>query len=624
MNLLNRLKLRQKFLLIILIPIVGLVYLSFVSIYQNYQIVDELGRLEVLASVGKEFSAVVHNTQRERGATSGFLGSAGQSFQNELKDICKDTDKSILKLNEALNNLNEEKYSGDLAKVLRAAKNELSELNAIRSRVVQLNISSTEAIKWYTQLNAKMMSMVGIIAKTSTNADIATLCSAQYAFMECKELVGIERAVLSTVFGNDAFLNGMYEKLLSILAQQKSYLRVFENYAQASQLKFYENELKIEELPEIEAMKEKALFLGLEGGFGVNPEVWFSKITKKIDALKIVEDRLANDVLQRANEESNAAFTMLISSALIALVLIGITVVLSVVISSRIINQIGGEPERVLEINQMLSRGDLKIKFSANERKTTGILGASVEMTDKLKEILSSVQTAVESIFSAGDQLSKSSEMLSEGATEQASAVEEISSSMEEMVTTIEQNTSSAAETEAIAGLVQEDVLQSRDSVNTTVERMEEIIQKISIIDEIARQTNLLALNAAVEAARAGEHGKGFAVVATEVRKLAERSSVAAKDIDSLSVQSIGVARTSGELLEGLVPSIEKNSHLVKTIKLGSDEQLAGASQINGAILNFNDSVQHNAASAEELAASSEELSTQATSLRKTMSFFSM
>jgi methyl-accepting chemotaxis protein len=144
----------------------------------------------------------------------------------------------------------------------------------------------------------------------------------------------------------------------------------------------------------------------------------------------------------------------------------------------------------------------------------------------------------------------------------------------------------------------------------------------LGIIDDIAYQTNLLALNAAIEAARAGEHGKGFAVVAAEVRKLVERSQVAAREIGELSSGSVELAEKAGRLLDAMVPSINKTSDLVQEISAASEEQASGVGQINSAMNQLNQITQQNASSSEELAATSEELSSQAEQLQQTMSFF--
>jgi methyl-accepting chemotaxis protein len=193
---------------------------------------------------------------------------------------------------------------------------------------------------------------------------------------------------------------------------------------------------------------------------------------------------------------------------------------------------------------------------------------------------------------------------------------------MEEMSSSIKQNSDNSGQTEKIAIKSAVDAKEGGRSVTETVSAMKEIATKISIIEEIARQTNLLALNAAIEAARAGEHGKGFAVVASEVRKLAERSQSAAGEISTLSSRSVQVAETAGEMLNKMVPDIQRTSELVQEISASSKEQDTGADQISKAIQQLDQVIQQNASASEEMASTSEELASQADMLKDTISFF--
>jgi len=229
---------------------------------------------------------------------------------------------------------------------------------------------------------------------------------------------------------------------------------------------------------------------------------------------------------------------------------------------------------------------------------------------------------AADSLSSASAQVSSSAQLLSAGTSEQAAAVEETTSSLEEMNASITQTADNSHQTEQIAAAGAFEMAQCAQCVTESVQAMMTIAAKTTIIEEIAYQTNLLALNAAIEAARAGEHGKGFAVVATEVRKLAERSQSAAKEISSLTSSSVKVAERSGQLLEKLVPAIKKTAELVREVATASREQATGVAQVNQAMSQVDQVTQRNASAAEELSSTAQEMASQAESLQQLMGMF--
>ena len=272
-----------------------------------------------------------------------------------------------------------------------------------------------------------------------------------------------------------------------------------------------------------------------------------------------------------------------------------------------------------------LAGGDLTVTIDAFGRDEAGrLLAAMKNMIARLTQVVGDVNGGAQSLASASEQVSATAQSLSQAASEQAAGVEETSASLEQMTASIAQNTENARVTDGMATQAAREAAEGGEAVKATVAAMKQIAKQIGIIDDIAYQTNLLALNAAIEAARAGEHGKGFAVVAAEVRKLAERSQVAAQEIGEVATNSVELAVRAGGLLDRMVPNIRKTSDLVQEITAASEEQSAGVGQINAAVGQMSQTTQQNAASSEELAATAEEMSSQAEQLQQAMAFFKL
>jgi len=290
-------------------------------------------------------------------------------------------------------------------------------------------------------------------------------------------------------------------------------------------------------------------------------------------------------------------------------------------IAKSIINHI----EEFTQFSNEINTGNLVAKVDVSRKDEIGVLAKSLRgMANSIRNMAKGLHKNGDEVSATANYLNKSSQDLSSLSNRQAAAVEEVASAMEEMAANISANTDNARKTEDIALLAKEELSQTVQVVRQSHTGIEQIVEKISVISDIAFQTNILALNAAVEASRAGDAGRGFAVVASEVRKLAEKSREAADSITGSANEMLDSSNEIRNRVEKLLPNIERTEEYVREIATAGSEQNNGAAQINTSLQEINESTQHNAAAASEYSNTAHKLTQQAEELKQIIQKFKL
>lgn len=292
---------------------------------------------------------------------------------------------------------------------------------------------------------------------------------------------------------------------------------------------------------------------------------------------------------------------------------------------------------KLSELLGAIAQGDLTARMDGEFLGVFATLRDDANMTARqLATIVGRIQQSVTAINSAAGEIAAGNQDLSQRTEQQAANLEETAASMEELTSTVRQNAEHARQANQLSIGAAEVASEGRQTVAKVVETMagiEVASRKIgdinSVIDGIAFQTNILALNAAVEAARAGEQGRGFAVVATEVRTLAQRATIAAKEIKDLIDDSVGrvtegsqLVNKAGETMVEIVASVQRVTNIMGEISAASQEQSAGIEQVNQTVTQMDEATQQNAALVEEATAAARSMEEQANQLSDAVSVF--
>jgi len=618
MNIIKNLSVKNKIILLLTLPLLSLAYFSYMAIRSEYTTVQDMEKVNQAVQMGINVSALVHELQKERGATAVFMGSGGKKYSSEVSTQRLLTDEKKNKLDTFLKDFNQNLLGNQK---LKNALNVLSRLSSIRNNASSLNSPAKDIIGFYTLLNGEFLDVISSIANVTEEKQISVFVNAYVNFLQGKERAGIERAVLSNVFGKGHFTEGMQEKSITLKAEQNVLFSRFNNDATPEQKRLFNALLSSSVSSEITRMRNIAYGSDSSNneGFGIESNEWFKMATTRINKLKEIENTIAKELNELAGkliEEANASFISL--SIMTAMTLIA-TILLALFLTSLITKPVN----QGVVFAKKLAEGDLTAELEIDQKDEIGQLASAlVDMRNQVSKVVTNVRTNADTLASSSQEISTTAQTLSQSAIEQASGVEMTTSSVEQLNASVQQNTENAQVTEQIATKSAEEAEQGGRAVTETVDAMKNIAKKISLIEDIAYKTNLLSLNAAIEAASAGDHGKGFAVVAAEVRKLAESSRITAEEINILASDSVDIAEKAGGLITNVVPEISRTSDLVQEISAASTEQSSGIAQISEAMSRLDTATQQNASASEELAATSEEMSGQAAQLQQAVAFF--
>ncbi len=661
---LKNLGLRKKMLLMLFPLVTGLFIFAVMDLTERVSTMRSMRTTRTLAHLAVASSSLIHELQKERGLSSGFVASKGAKFGPELVKQREEADSRVRALKELIDR-ERSNFGAGVGQAVDEAQAKMETLASLRRSASALATPAGEVVAGYSSTIASLIKVISQVTIGSTHSAVTADGRAYLAFVSAKEETGKERATLNAAFAADSFDADTYQRFISILSAVDVYLRQFATFANSGMQEKLAAIAGEESSRKVEQLQKAALEKGVGVSLGVDPAEWFGAMTERINSMKQLEDALADGLTRTATVvEEDARHQMIARSAFA-----GILLILALTFGFLVFHSIMKPMNDLLAMLKDIAEGegDLTKRLDDSRRDEIGMVCTLFNtFIGKIHATISRMAENTAQIAEAAARFSVTAKQMAAGADEVACQAGTVATASEEMAATsndIAQNCLMAAEssgeanTAAIAGadvvkttvvkmnVIAERVKESSCTVGTLVSRSQQIGEIVGTIEDIADQTNLLALNAAIEAARAGEQGRGFAVVADEVRSLAERTSKATKVISEMilaiqtetngAVASMneGVkeveagtveAAKSGQALQEILNAITSVSMQVSQIATAAEEQTATTNEISTNLHLINNIIMQTASGAQESASGAAQLSRLADELQQVVGQFKL